>query len=160
MHKVITYSGKLIDIFNITIEDLNIIDISYGLSNIARFSGQVQFYSVARHSIQVANMLPSHLKLSGLLHDASEAYIGDIISPIKHRMPEYIMVENSIMNTINLKWKIEPDNMLVHQADKEVLHQEKSALFYKHGYRTEDQLHTMREFLNLFHALTQTKIWK
>jgi hypothetical protein len=139
MNEIITHTGKLIDIFNLKIEDINIHDISFGLSNIARFSGQVSFYSVARHSIHVASMLPDELKLSGLLHDASEAYIGDVISPIKYKMKEYLEIEKYLMDIISKKWNLDAKNKLILEADKTALDYEKSILFFKKEYRTENQ---------------------
>lgn len=152
MNKSITYSGKLIDIFNISIEDIDILDIAYGLSNIPRFAGQVPFYSVAKHSLVVASFLPEKLKLAGLLHDASEAYIGDVISPIKHKMQEYLDLEEQIMEIISKKWQIDPSHILIKQADTAALEQEKSILFFKKDTRTEDQAKTMSCFLDVYRA--------
>ncbi len=73
-----------------TADDIEIEDIARGLSNICRFGGQIEkFYSVAQHSVicaEVAEYLLKHPKeivVSALLHDASEAYLGDFIRPIK-----------------------------------------------------------------------------
>lgn len=148
--KIITFSGKFLDLFSMNVNDLDILDISYGLSNIARFAGQVPFYSVARHSIYVAKMLPEDLMLSGLLHDASEAYIGDIISPIKPMMKDYLEIEKFLMGLISDKWKLNTGHHLVNIADKKALEYEKSTLFFSKDYRTEDQKQTIEEFLKLF----------
>lgn len=65
-------------------EDIDILHIAHALSNICRWTGQVKtFYSVAEHCLDVAWLVPPELELTGLLHDASEAYIGDIASPLK-----------------------------------------------------------------------------
>lgn len=61
-------------------------DIAHSLAHVCRFNGHTRtFYSVADHSIRVAEALPDKLKLWGLLHDAAEAYLGDVVGPIKDR---------------------------------------------------------------------------
>lgn len=61
----------------------NIETIAYALAHINRYTGHVGTYSVAQHCVHVAEKLPDHLKLAGLLHDAPEAYIGDVSAPLK-----------------------------------------------------------------------------
>jgi uncharacterized protein len=65
-------------------EDIDPVDIIISLSRQCRFTGHTKyFYSVAQHSVLVARQLPEHLKLWGLLHDASEAYLVDVPRPLK-----------------------------------------------------------------------------
>jgi hypothetical protein len=81
--------------------DVCVRDIAHHLSLICRFGGAVRtHYSVAQHSLIVADILPPRLKLRGLLHDATEAYIGDMVSPLKRFMPEYREVEGRIWAAI------------------------------------------------------------
>lgn len=61
----------------------DISSIAFSLCFINRFNGHVGAYSVAQHSILVAQQLPQELKLSGLLHDAGESFTGDVASPLK-----------------------------------------------------------------------------
>lgn len=64
---------------------ITIADIARGLATCARFAGQTAGppYSVAEHSIHVSRLVPAELALVALLHDAHEAYIGDLSAPLK-----------------------------------------------------------------------------
>jgi hypothetical protein len=150
---IITYSGKIIDICNPTIADLDILDIAYGLSNVPRFAGQVPFISVAKHSLHVSDLSPPELKLAALLHDASEAYIGDMISPIKNQMKEYLKLEEQIMAMVSAKWNIDPNHDTIKYYDKMVLNIEKQLLFFQKDFRREDQKETYEKFLDTFNSL-------
>jgi uncharacterized protein len=83
-----TYNGHAFDIFNPDSWVFDLDEIAQALSNTCRFGGHVEFYSVAEHCIRVAHHLEdegfsAHTQLIGLMHDAIEAYIGDIPRPIK-----------------------------------------------------------------------------
>ncbi|WYW01922.1 deoxyribonucleoside 5' monophosphate phosphatase [Pseudomonas phage vB_PpuM-Pori-4] len=81
---IITHSGKRFELADPKPEMVCIEDIAIALSRQTRFNGHCdRFYSVAYHSYLIAEQLPDRLKLEGLLHDAAEAYIGDISSPLK-----------------------------------------------------------------------------
>jgi 5'-deoxynucleotidase YfbR-like HD superfamily hydrolase len=140
----------MIDLYNLKTDDIDIIDIAYGLSNVGRFAGQVPFYSVALHSIEVSKLVPDDLKLSALLHDATEAYIGDIVSPIKARLIEYVELEKYIMSIIIKKWQINPYDIIIKNADKICLENEKVSLFYDKSFRKECQENTNQIFLELY----------
>ncbi|MFA5286352.1 MAG: hypothetical protein WC347_12205, partial [Smithellaceae bacterium] len=76
-----TFSGIAFDLLNPKPEMILLEDIIHSLALINRFNGAAIFpYSVAQHSLYVASLLPSELKLHGLLHDAAEAYVGDMVS--------------------------------------------------------------------------------
>ncbi len=80
-----TVSGRGWNLLQPTPLDVHWPDIAESLAKQARFNGHTPgyFYSVAQHSILVADQLPLDYQLIGLLHDAHEAYIGDITSPVK-----------------------------------------------------------------------------
>lgn len=82
-----TVSGEAFDLANPDAAQVDICDIAHALSLQCRFAGHVrEHYSVATHSMHVATSL-AHLgaeaQLAGLLHDAHEAYMGDIVGPLK-----------------------------------------------------------------------------
>jgi len=96
-----TYNNKYFDIFNPDIGSINIEDIAHSLSNTCRFGGHTnQFYSVAEHSVYVSNLCQHQNKLWGLLHDAGEAYVGDIPTPIKRQFPLISQLEDKIMELV------------------------------------------------------------
>jgi len=77
-------SGIIVDLLNPTPDMIDINDIASALSKICRFGGHPNdFYSVAQHSVIVASLGPSYLCKEALLHDAAEAYLGDVIKPLK-----------------------------------------------------------------------------
>lgn len=87
-HWMQTYTGLKFDPINPTLDTICIEDIAHALANICRYGGHtVRFYSVAEHSIMVSQFCETY-PLDGLLHDAAEAYIGDMIKPIKMFLSE------------------------------------------------------------------------
>lgn len=84
-----TYSGLRFDPVNPRPEDIRIEDVAHALAHQCRFTGHTKFfYSVAEHSIHVSRQCTPQDALAGLLHDASEAYLVDVASPLK-RLPEF-----------------------------------------------------------------------
>lgn len=75
--------------------DVNVIAAS--LSKICRFTGHCRrFYSVAQHSVITSEIVPEEFALEALMHDATEAYLGDVSSPLKRRLIDYQVLENRI----------------------------------------------------------------
>ena len=109
-----TYQGREIDVLNPNINKIDIQDISHALSFIARGNGHIKyFYSVAQHCIncclEAKNQGYSNkIQLLCLLHDASEAYLSDIVRPVKGLLPQYLEIENKLQNTIYSKYIKEP----------------------------------------------------
>ncbi len=100
-----TYSGKKFHILSPDPAEVDIVDIAHALSNSCRFGGHVsRFYSVAEHSVAVS-VCCQH-PLEGLLHDASEAYIGDLVSPLKHSLHRYKRIEARIMACISARFEL------------------------------------------------------
>jgi hypothetical protein len=81
--------------------DLDLRDVAHALSLQCRFNGHcLRFYSVAEHSVRVSRALPLGLAAWGLLHDAAEAYLSDLPSPIKRQMPLFQDAENKLLVVI------------------------------------------------------------
>lgn len=99
--KKVCISGEILDIFNPDPINIDLIDIGWGLANQIRFGGQCLFpYSVGQHSVLLSHMVPKHLAAVALMHDAAEAYVGDIITPLKMLMPEFEVAEHKILRMI------------------------------------------------------------
>ncbi|MDP3133715.1 MAG: phosphohydrolase, partial [Burkholderiaceae bacterium] len=76
------------------IDGIDIEDIAHGLAYQCRFNGQTSaFYSVAQHSLMVADLVPPALRRAALLHDAAEAYLGDMVKPLKALVPDFGHIE-------------------------------------------------------------------
>lgn len=104
-------------------DDICIEDIASALSKLCRFNGHTRsFYSVAQHSVIVSHAVPGQFALCGLLHDASEAYLCDIPTPIKGHFPGYHELEDRLMQVIatqfGFAWPMPPD---VKRADTRAL---------------------------------------
>jgi 5'-deoxynucleotidase YfbR-like HD superfamily hydrolase len=95
---ILTISGRAIDPWEMTEDDVDIMDIAHSLSLQCRYAGHVpSFYSVAEHCVravelraQAARLITDDLRgditsRSILLHDAEEAYFQDLVSPTKRR---------------------------------------------------------------------------
>ncbi len=102
-----TRSGKRVDYFNPDPDTIDIEDIAYALANQCRYNGHsAMFYSVAEHSVAVARLVPKQFQLLALLHDAAEAYVGDIPSPLKQHLGGFKDIEDGIAQTIYKKYGV------------------------------------------------------
>lgn len=126
-----TFIGKLVDPLNLKMKDISIIDIAHCLSQLCRFTGHTNtFYSVAEHSLYVSHLLPDEWKLAGLLHDASEAYLCDLASPVKRAIPRYKIHEEQAQDKIYRKFGINHvDHRRIKVVDQVVLYHEAMKLF-------------------------------
>lgn len=141
---VVAVGGRCIDLFNLKPGDFKIADIANALSQINRFGGRGAFpYTVAQHSVAVA----SHCTVEAwrpfyLLHDAAEAYIGDVVSPLKQRLlvtpphpytrMEFTLWEQQVRHHIFTDLGLQPPDggeglsmwFHIHEADKAELERE------------------------------------
>lgn len=121
------FTGRFVDPLNLQVDDIDIRDIAHALSNQCRFTGHTSvFYSVAEHSIRVAELLDQRgcdriTVLTGLLHDATEAYLVDLPRPLKHHPllgDVFRQVEQQVWSTVAAQFDL-PSEMpaVVKQAD-------------------------------------------
>ena len=82
---MITHSGVLFNLKDPQGCDINLHDISVGLSRNFRWNGHTyKPYSVAEHCIRLSYKFEdTDERLYALFHDSEEAYWGNIIAPIK-----------------------------------------------------------------------------
>lgn len=147
MTEILLYSGVLFDPLNPQPSKILIEDIAHALANIPRWTGHTKhFYSVAQHSLrclELAEMLGYKCGLEILLHDATEAYLLDMATPIKCRMPDYQKAETKLYNTIDFVFDLETSfyKDQIKYVDKMVLDEEYHFLM-NHGKQIEytDQL--------------------
>lgn len=79
-----TLNGTKIDLFRPAENVYDIREIAVALANQCRFNGFVKkFYSVAEHCVRLSHIVPSPYERVALLHDAAEAFIGDMVHPLK-----------------------------------------------------------------------------
>lgn len=112
------------------IDGIDIEDIAHGLAYQCRFNGQTSaFYSVAQHSLMVASLLPPELGRAALLHDAAEAYLGDMVKPLKLLLPDFNRIEAAVTDQIAAAFGVDfSDYARIKQADLVALATEKRDL--------------------------------
>lgn len=111
MSYILTASGGRFYYDDVDRSDVRIEDIALALSRKCRFSGHTsEFYSVAQHCVQVSYLVPYGRNLEGLLHDASEAYMQDISTPLKAMLPDYRAIEKKVEARIMRAFDINEDD--------------------------------------------------
>lgn len=164
-----TYSGKKFYALDPQPEDICIEDIAHALSRMCRYAGHCnRFYSVAEHSILLADYLPNKYKLAALLHDASEAYLVDIPRPFKPYLTNYYDLEAKIMDAIYAKFDVDCGfHDEIKAVDTRILNDEREQNMNKSDNKWDDyglplgiklRFYSPNEaeahFLDLFDALT------
>ena len=92
-----TNSGLYINVFDAKPEMVCIEDIAHAEAAIPRFAGHLnKHYSVAQHSLMAAELASPRNRKAALLHDATEAFMLDMPTPIKAQLPEYKLAEDIV----------------------------------------------------------------
>jgi 5'-deoxynucleotidase YfbR-like HD superfamily hydrolase len=168
-----TFTGKKFFLLKPRLIDIDIRDIAHSLAMQCRWTGQSKHhYSIAQHSYYCSFLGPDDEALDRLLHDGSEAYMGDMNRPLKHFTPAgpaYRRQEAVIQHLICRKFGIslaEPAS--VHLADQQMLTAEREQLMNL-NFTVSDKWETLsaapikikrwtpekaeRKFLKRFHEL-------
>jgi len=132
----LTFTGKRFYPLDPRPTDICIEDIAHALAQICRFGGHCQeFYSVAQHSVLVSCICTQTPK-QGLMHDATEAYVGDVVRPLKYALATYLEIEERVWFAVAKRFKLAPKlHPEVKRADNTVLMTERRDLLVHNGYK-------------------------
>lgn len=131
-----TVSGRWVNPFDPDPEQLDAGDIARSLANQCRFGGHCRaFYSVAQHSVIVSELVESRGgdaedAFAALMHDATEAYLGDMPHPLKHRSAlgrAFREAEGHLEQAIRDRFRIRPDVLEIKRVDRALLASERRA---------------------------------
>lgn len=127
-----TFTGKRFYPLNPDHELICIEDIAHSLSLKCRYGGHcIFFFSVAEHSVLMADAVISAggkpmEALVTLMHDSPEAYVEDMIRPIKKSVIGYDLIETRVWEAICIKFKLDPNlPRIVKDYDNRILADEK-----------------------------------
>jgi 5'-deoxynucleotidase YfbR-like HD superfamily hydrolase len=141
-----TISGRQFWPLDPSADEVDTLDIAWGLAHSCRYNGHCfRFYSIAQHSVLVARLVDTQdneVRFAALMHDAAEAYVGDMIRPLKLDMPEYKRVEKLVEEVIEQHYDIligVAERKLIKQADTLALGLERTVLVRKRArWHTDD----------------------
>jgi 5'-nucleotidase len=131
-----TVSGRWVNPFDPDPEQLDAGDIARALANQCRFGGHCRpFYSVAQHSVIVSQLVEerggdAEDVFAALMHDATEAYLGDMPHPLKHRSPlgaAFKAAEEQLEAALRAHFRIKADVPEIKRADRALLAAERRA---------------------------------
>lgn len=170
-----TYSGICFEPMKVSAKDICIEDIAHALSLMCRGCGHLKyFYSVAQHSVNCAREArergwTKRVILGCLLHDASEAYIADIIRPVKAHLENYLEIEGMFLDAIFARYGLDDftqDEWLqVRDIDDTILEyelpyfiscykaRERKTLLAQPDFSLRECQSVETEFLALFHEI-------
>ena len=132
-----TVSGRFVNPFDPDPAQLDPGDIARALANVCRFGGHCRpFYSVAQHSVIVSELVEARGGdvedvFAALMHDASEAYLGDMPHPIKHRSPlgaAFREAEAALEAVLRERFAIKADVPEIKRVDRALLATERRSV--------------------------------
>lgn len=146
-----TQSGIYYDIINPNPDMICLEDIHHALNRVPRFAGHTKHpWTVADHCVAMAmgeKEESNTMMLWLLMHDASEAYLGDIPGPLKRLLGGYAMLEERCMSAIAEKFGLEQGfwkDPMVKAADREALEREWDMLMLAGGRGLGRGIHWLR----------------
>lgn len=159
--EILTCSGNCFSFSTPDTYHFEIEAIAHALSHLCRFTGHTAaFYSVAQHSVLVSSLLPPNLRLAGLLHDAAEAFTGDMTRPLKARFPAFRRMEKKIESAIYRQYGVPfPLPGEVKKADMALLATELRDLMPQKDFRQycAKDIHPMKETIQPWEPATAKK---
>lgn len=120
-------SRRLVDLLNMQPDDFKLDDIAHALARQCRYNGHVDgFISVAEHCVRVSKRIAAEggsqmEQACGLMHDAAEAYTGDLVGPLKHMpgMEMFAQIEANIESALFAAYELPyPMPPIVKRADR------------------------------------------
>ncbi len=147
--RFMTRSGLSINFLEFSVDDVRMEDIARGLSNGCRFAGQCRnFYSIAEHSVLVSRcveyVVAGDLDIvrAALMHDASEAYLHDVTTPLKVLLPGYKLIEDKFQAVIKKAFGLSVgfDDPIVKECDYQMFVRERDTLMLEKSEREPDDL--------------------
>lgn len=155
---ILVRSGRYFDLAAPRPEDVTIEDIAGALSKICRFGGQTpRFYTVAEHCCHcydaaLSDGLGLEIAKLALLHDAAEAFVGDVVKPLKIMLIDFGLIESGVQSAIehafNIVWDVEKI-AAVKRLDMEMLIAERLEIFGDDGVQWSGQDQVTRRDLHV-----------
>jgi 5'-deoxynucleotidase YfbR-like HD superfamily hydrolase len=175
---ILTATGQYFNFLQPQRHTILIEDIALGLSHVCRFAGQTRtLYTVAQHSVLVCDLVAStHPQdaFAALMHDAHEAYVGDVPSPLKQLLPDYKSLEDRIQGAVLARYGLQrPLPASVKHADLVLLATEQRDFMPAHDdewvviagieplfstIRAWDPITARKAFMQRFYALGGVKL--
>ena len=176
---ITTIGGRRFDPTSPDLGDISMEDIAHSLSLICRANGHFrEFFSVARHCINCAREAEAReyavrIRLLCLLHDATEAYIGDMTRPLKRQLLTYCACEErlyaDILTAFGIPAPTDEENALVKKIDDcmlyhefhtfngDILFEEVPDIHVEIEHSERPFLETKAEYLALYHQLREER---
>ena len=135
---IMLVDGSYLDLQRPDPQVITIESIALGLARICRFGGQIrEWYSVAEHSLWCERLAEADrhevaVRRAVLLHDAAEAFIGDVVRPLKQLLPQYRAIEARLQAAIHQRFDVTVDNAthrIIREIDNAILKAEREQLF-------------------------------
>lgn len=162
MSKILTYSGRWFDFDSFDSYEFSISEIAHSLSYQCRYNGHCSdFFSIAQHSVIVSSIVASddpRVRMQALLHDATECYMGDVVSPLKKKLKDFSEKEKHLFTAIAKNFNIDEEiREEVALADYHALILEMNSIFDK-SKNQEFSNWISEEFKNLPEKIKTNKI--